>query len=371
MQTAIAISNEERTHSSATDRMRPERPAVSAGPRHLGHGQRLTMAFEALEQFPALAESRNRLLSALNESSLIATADIVSAVESDIALAIAVLRLANATQHGRGHIDTTVSAVESLRPQAIQALASDARTFDFFERASIWGSTPERFRLHALATQRAADRIASEVGYRHRDRLAVTSLLHDIGELVLIHAYPDYCSQVHRDAGTPEERVRQERRELGVDHALVGGVLVRRWGLPGSLAGPIEHHHNPEATGDAAIIRLADMLAHYEQGAPVARGEMLQSARAIGLGPHELRGLMYEQPSASSRRRPHVDPCPLSGRELEIIKQLAKGSVYKQIAQALDLSVSTVRSHLHNSYGKLNVGNRAQAVLIATERGWL
>ena len=94
---------------------------------------------------------------------------------------------------------------------------------------------------------------------------------------------------MHRGARTPEERLHQERRELGVDHALVGGVLIRRWGLPASIAGPIERHHNPDADGEAAFIRLADMLAHYEQGARVSPTEMLQSARAVGLGPEELR----------------------------------------------------------------------------------
>src|SRR6266513_4827374 len=104
------------------------------------------------------------------------------------------------------------------------------RTFDFFERSSVWEGAPERFRLHALATQHAADRLAAEIGYEHRDRLTATSFLHDIGKLVLLHAYPGYPGQVHRGARTPEDRIHQERRELGVDHALVGGVLARRWG---------------------------------------------------------------------------------------------------------------------------------------------
>src|SRR6202521_5459091 len=230
-----------------------------------GHGRRLTMAFEALEAFPALAESRNRLLTVTSKDH-VATADVVSAVESDVALIIAVLRMANQAQGARGRVDTVVGAVELLSPQAVQALASRLRTFDFFERASVWDAAPERFRLHALATQHAADRIAIEVGYENRDRLTVTSLLHDIGKLVLLHAYPGYPSQVHRGARTPEERLHQERRELGVDHALVGGVLIRRWGLPGTIAMPIERHHTPDADGEAAFIRLADMLAHYAQG---------------------------------------------------------------------------------------------------------
>ena len=124
----------------------------------------------------------------------------MTAVESDVALIIAVLRLANRAHGGRGRVDTVVEAVELLTPQTVQALAGRVRTFDFFERASVWDAAPERFRLHALATQHAADRVAAEVGYEHRDRLTVTSLLHDIGKLVLLHAYPGYPSQVHRGA---------------------------------------------------------------------------------------------------------------------------------------------------------------------------
>src|SRR4051794_36979038 len=42
--------------------------AVVGRPRNEGHGKRLTAAFEALEVFPALAESRNRLLSLIAEA---------------------------------------------------------------------------------------------------------------------------------------------------------------------------------------------------------------------------------------------------------------------------------------------------------------
>jgi len=328
------------------------------------------MAFEALEGFPALAESRDRLLAVISKEH-VATADVVTAVESDVALIIAVLRLANRAKEGRGRIDSVVQAVELLTPQTVQAVASRARTFDFFERATVWDSAPERFRLHALSTQHAADRIASEVGYEDRDRLTVTSLLHDVGKLVLLHAYPGYPSQVHRGARTPEERIHQERRELGVDHALVGGVLIRRWGLPSSLSAPIERHHSAQPEGEAAFIRLADMLAHYAQGARVSPAEMLQTARSIGLTPQQLRVVLYELPTAANQRQRHVDPCPLSNRELGVLQRLAEGKVYKQIAHDLTLSTSTVRTHLHNIYGKLGAVDRAQAVLIATERGWL
>jgi putative nucleotidyltransferase with HDIG domain len=337
-----------------------------------GHGRRLTAAFEALEGYPMLAESRNRILR-LFEDGEPSTADLVAAVEGDASLAVTVVRLANQLDGPMaGRVDSAVSGVEVLTPKTVHAIASRARTFDFFERTGLWQGIPERFRLHAVATQRAADRLAREIGYEARDRLMITALLHDIGKLVLIHAYPGYPGQVHGDARTPEERLQRERRELGVDHALVGGVLARRWGMPRSVAGVIERHHADDADGEAALVRLADMLAHYVLGGLVTPSELLAVARTVGVSPANLRTVMYELPLPSSGGRPRqVDPCPMSAREIDVLRRLARGMVYKQIASELGLSTSTVRTHLHNVYGKLGAMDRAQAVLIATERGWI
>jgi DNA-binding NarL/FixJ family response regulator len=82
--------------------------------------------------------------------------------------------------------------------------------------------------------------------------------------------------------------------------------------------------------------------------------------------------VMYELPyPQGGNQRRQIDPCPLSNRELDVLKRLAEGKVYKQIALELGLSTSTVRTHLHNTYAKLGAVDRAQAVLISTERGWL
>jgi putative nucleotidyltransferase with HDIG domain len=328
--------------NSSTARRR-EPYTVVGRTRNEGHGQRLTAAFEALEVFPALAESRDRLLALISEERP-STGEVVRAIESDVALVISVLR---------------------------RRLATDAETFEFFERGKTWDAAPERFRLHAVAVQRAADRLAASSNYAHRDRLMVTALLHDVGKLVLMNAYPGYPRQVHGPARTPEERLHHERRELGVDHALVGGVLARRWNLPNGVASAIERHHAEDAAGDSAFVRLADMLSHYTQGLPVSSTELLKAARAVGFGPTDLRAVLYDLPYPSRDRPRSVEPCPLSTRELEVLKRLAQGMVYKQIALELSLSTSTVRTHLHNIYGKLGAVDRAQAVLYATERGWL
>jgi DNA-binding response OmpR family regulator len=64
-------------------------------------------------------------------------------------------------------------------------------------------------------------------------------------------------------------------------------------------------------------------------------------------------------------------PSPLTEREREIVALLASGKTYKQVAQALGVSQSTVRNHLHNVYQKLEVVDRAQAVIVCRDNGWL
>src|SRR5690606_13844573 len=53
----------------------------------------------------------------------------------------------------------------------------------------------------------------------------------------------------------------------------------------------------------------------------------------------------------------------LTPREKQILELLVKGSLYKEIAWELGLGVETVRTHLHNIYGKLHVRTRTEAVV--------
>lgn len=64
-----------------------------------------------------------------------------------------------------------------------------------------------------------------------------------------------------------------------------------------------------------------------------------------------------------SLRAPSPTAALLSKREQEILCHLAKGLLYKEIAEKLSISVETVRTHLHKIYEKLHVHTRTEAVL--------
>jgi putative nucleotidyltransferase with HDIG domain len=343
----------------------PQRAGATAAP-----GARLASAFEAVEKFPALIESRARVMEAATAETA-RVGELVEAVESDVALTISVLRFANRAGANVGNIGSVPGAVDVLKPSGVLAIAGTAPVFDFFESNGGWELRPEQFRVHALATQQAAARIGREVGWGDRDELAVAALLHDIGRLVVSKLHPGRRTYFDAASRTPEQRIREERDQLGIDHALVGGVLARRWNVPQRIAVAIERHHTEDADDLAAIVATADMVAHYSQGEAVTPERLRKMAQRCGLSSESLRELLYELPYPRDGEGRVSEPCPLSNRELDVLKHLSEGMVYKQIAGEMQLSVSTIRTHLHNVYGKIGAVDRAQAVLTARDRGWI
>ena len=63
--------------------------------------------------------------------------------------------------------------------------------------------------------------------------------------------------------------------------------------------------------------------------------------------------------------------CPLTIRELDVLRLGQHGETTAQIARALNLEPGTVRNHISLVLTKLSVDTRQQAVIMAKERGWI
>jgi DNA-binding CsgD family transcriptional regulator/HD-like signal output (HDOD) protein len=333
-----------------------------------GPSSRLADSLEAVERFPVGLEAREQVMAA-TAASAPRLGEIVEAVESDAGLAMIVLRSANQGANRSGTCASIPAALELLKPSKVLALAGTAPTFDPTDPGT--PAAAQRFRIHALLARRAAECVARSTGFERPDELTAVALLHDIGWLVITRLHPGSSARLDPFTRDPEQRLREERERLGIDHALVGGVLARRWRLPPEFAGAIERHHSEDAEGLAALVGLADLLAHHLVGDVVSVERMLSLAARCGLDRPGLRRVLYEMPKPPREAARMTEPCPLSNRELEVLRRLGEGKVYKQIAEDMQLSVSTVRTHLHNVYGKIGAVDRAQAVLTARDCGWI
>jgi putative nucleotidyltransferase with HDIG domain len=332
----------------------------------------LPAALRALDRYPAVAHGRMLVLRELS-SPAPSVAKVVGLLESDVALSAAVLGAANRKTGGTTRALAAVlgipQAVESLGLDELAAVVMGIPAAGFFKQAAEQIS-PERFRLHAVAVRGAAQRIMDSCRPpMQTDQVCAVAMLHDIGKLVLALMRP---YQIDPRTGSPSALYRAERRELGpLDHATLGAALASRWGMPEEICDAIAAHHTPGSNRVAAVVGLADLLSHYAQGRDVAPSELAAACRPLGIGDGALAELLFAASGTEAGRRVITQECPLSGRELRILKSLADSKCGKEIAVEYCLSASTVRSHLHNIYRKLEVSGRVQAVVMARECGWV
>ena len=64
-------------------------------------------------------------------------------------------------------------------------------------------------------------------------------------------------------------------------------------------------------------------------------------------------------------------PCPLTPRELDVLRVLSRGWTNAQIARELNVTEDTVKFHVHNIFRKLAVVSRTEATLVAIRQGWV
>ncbi|MEU4713512.1 response regulator transcription factor [Micromonospora purpureochromogenes] len=98
-----------------------------------------------------------------------------------------------------------------------------------------------------------------------------------------------------------------------------------------------------------------------------AAGEPVFTPGLAGLVLGEYRRLAVTDGGARSGRD---DAAPrLTERETEVLRLVAKGLSYRQIAERLGLSHRTVQNHVQNTLGKLQLHNRVELTRYAIERG--
>ncbi|MEV0942992.1 response regulator [Micromonospora wenchangensis] len=100
-----------------------------------------------------------------------------------------------------------------------------------------------------------------------------------------------------------------------------------------------------------------------------AAGEPVFTPGLAGLVLGEYRRLAADPPAGGSGDDGPGAAPRLTDRETEVLRLVAKGLSYKQIAGRLGLSHRTVQNHVQNTLGKLQLHNRVELTRYAIERG--
>jgi putative nucleotidyltransferase with HDIG domain len=131
---------------------------------------------------------------------------------------------------------------------------------------------------HSLATASAAAIIAEAAGTDMEIGFTI-GLLHDVGKVRLVQTVGnDYREMIIAARGGMEPLHMMEARKWGLDHAVIGGQLLKRWNFPENMRDAVLLHHSVMGTTPnldfAAQVNLADYLAGaiglpYDRLAPV------------------------------------------------------------------------------------------------------
>jgi DNA-binding NarL/FixJ family response regulator len=186
----------------------------------------------------------------------------------------------------------------------------------------------------------------------------------------MLEAEPDLT--VVGEAGSGEEAVAQAR-VLETDVILMD---LRMRDLDGVGATERILADNPRTTvvvlttyeTDADILRAVEAGASGYLLKDASRADLANAIRAAA------RGETVLAPSVAGRlvnqvRRPATQS--LSGREVEVLRLVAKGLTNADIGRSLHISEATVKTHLLRTFGKLDVSDRTAAVTTAMSLGLL
>jgi HD-like signal output (HDOD) protein len=126
-------------------------------------------------------------------------------------------------------------------------------------------------------------------GHPRPDELFTAGLLHDLGVLIVALYHPGHFREIGtlaRERSLPPAAA--ETSYWGIDHGIVGALVIKSWDLPLSISEPVSWHHcpglAPEFTREAAIVALADALEHIRLASPwTAALDLPQLADLAGL----------------------------------------------------------------------------------------
>lgn len=222
---------------------------------------------EGVDDLLSLPDAAIRLNALLVDPDVSAN-EIAEVVSVDAALAARVLRAVNSAYFGlRTRVDTISKAIAMIGTSELHSLVLTTSAAQAFKSISYKLVDMETFWQHSVRAALAARGFAESSLKRHRERVFLAALMHDIGKLVLYHQVPTVSTRVLEAVREGRIQDEVEFALLGFTHADVGAVLLERWNLPPSLAVPVRYHHRfaeaPEYTQEAALIYLGSRVADY------------------------------------------------------------------------------------------------------------
>jgi len=218
-------------------------------------GRSATTVSESLKKFPPFPPIAARLLGTLSGSE-IEIHEVAELISNDATFTARVLQRANSALYGQ------LNPVANLK-QAVALLGFDqtrnivlTQATAAYTQGALKTEELQRCWQHTIATAVLAEEVA-KVCSAFVQTAFTAGIMHDIGRLGLLVAYPEDYERIIRDAAARcLDLLDFEHEEFGLDHAEAGRMLAERWQLPADVCIVAGRHHDPSDGADLDLLRI-------------------------------------------------------------------------------------------------------------------
>jgi len=206
--------------------------------------QKLAAAVDGMPAFPKSVQAILDLTRDVNCT----PKDLVQVIDKDPVVTVKILKVVNSAYYSLPRQITSINhAVVFLGFNTIKNLALGIAAIGMLPKSNAAGFDVQQYLLHSLATASIAKKLASDVDDADPMDCFIAGLLHDFGKVVFAQFMPGEFRQAleasKRDGSSLHEALRQT---IGVDHAVVGGMLVEKWRFAPNLVETIQNMHGSD-----------------------------------------------------------------------------------------------------------------------------
>ena len=219
---------------------------------------------KSLGRLPAFPATVHKVTSLINnpDSSL---SELVDVIRLDQAITANILRMCNSAYFGLRHkVDNVHDAIMYLGKQNVVRAVMAAGTSRFFKDTPGYEAEARDLWEHAVGTALMSQILARKILGREDPQLFTAALLHDIGKIILGEFVSEKYHEIKNGMSMRScSFLEAEEEALGMNHAVVGGVIITAWNFPQNIQQAIAFHHRPDRHPATAspipwLIHLAD-----------------------------------------------------------------------------------------------------------------
>jgi len=198
------------------------------------------------------------------------TSQIAEIIRRDPSLTARILRLVNSVYYGLSKpIKNIEEAVFYLGVRQIRQLAMVTPIIEDFQKLAGNQRFPWReFWRHCISTALMTREVIDVIQTPNEEIDYVAGLIHDVGKIVMASAFPEHFDEIyHCRIEGGGDLLQIEKEVLGVDHAELGALYLKKQVLPELFVEIVLFHHQPDQAQHhasiTAAVQVADLLVRH------------------------------------------------------------------------------------------------------------